>query len=117
MVKEDWGMKRVCQHCSARFYDLRRSPIICPKCKHSFDPDLLLKAKRSRATASAAPLAVAKDTAEVPLFDVLVDDEMSLTIGSGNGEADDVLIEDPSDLGGEEDMQDVIDRRAEEEGI
>ncbi len=26
------GSKRVCQDCAARFYDLGRTPVICPKC-------------------------------------------------------------------------------------
>lgn len=26
------GSKRVCQECQTRFFDLRRSPIMCPKC-------------------------------------------------------------------------------------
>lgn len=26
------GTKRVCQDCAARFYDLGRAPVICPKC-------------------------------------------------------------------------------------
>ncbi len=26
------GSKRLCQVCTARFYDLNKRPIICPKC-------------------------------------------------------------------------------------
>lgn len=32
MVKPELGTKRVCVACSTRFYDLARSPAICPKC-------------------------------------------------------------------------------------
>ena len=32
MVKASWGTKRTCQNCAARFYDLNKSPIKCPKC-------------------------------------------------------------------------------------
>ena len=32
MVKASWGIKRTCQSCAARFYDLNNSPIKCPKC-------------------------------------------------------------------------------------
>lgn len=34
MAKAEWGVKRVCQElgCDARFYDLMRDPVICPKC-------------------------------------------------------------------------------------
>ena len=33
MSKPARGTKRVCQSCGARFYDLGRSPIVCPVCQ------------------------------------------------------------------------------------
>ena len=35
MVKASWGTKRTCQSCSARFYDLNKAPIRCPKSGNS----------------------------------------------------------------------------------
>jgi uncharacterized protein (TIGR02300 family) len=32
MTKPELGTKRLCAKCGARFYDLLRSPITCPKC-------------------------------------------------------------------------------------
>jgi uncharacterized protein (TIGR02300 family) len=32
MAKPELGMKRTCVACSARFYDLTKSPAVCPKC-------------------------------------------------------------------------------------
>ena len=32
MAKAELGTKRVCVACSTRFYDLGKSPAICPKC-------------------------------------------------------------------------------------
>jgi uncharacterized protein (TIGR02300 family) len=32
MAKPELGLKRVCVACGAKFYDLARSPAICPKC-------------------------------------------------------------------------------------
>lgn len=32
MAKPELGMKRVCVACSTRFYDLQKSPAVCPKC-------------------------------------------------------------------------------------
>jgi uncharacterized protein (TIGR02300 family) len=32
MAKPELGTKRVCVACGARFYDLMKSPAICPKC-------------------------------------------------------------------------------------
>lgn len=54
MAKPEWGVKRVCQSCAAKFYDLGRSPITCPKCAAPFDPEALLKSRRSRPTPAKA---------------------------------------------------------------
>jgi uncharacterized protein (TIGR02300 family) len=32
MAKPELGTKRVCVACATRFYDLRKSPAVCPKC-------------------------------------------------------------------------------------
>ncbi len=32
MAKPELGNKHQCQNCGARFFDLNRSPITCPKC-------------------------------------------------------------------------------------
>jgi uncharacterized protein (TIGR02300 family) len=32
MAKPELGTKRVCVSCSTRFYDLTKTPAICPKC-------------------------------------------------------------------------------------
>ena len=32
MAKPELGLKRVCVACGARFYDLAKSPPVCPKC-------------------------------------------------------------------------------------
>ena len=46
MAKPEWGIRRICQSCSAPFYDLRRDPIVCPKCEAVFDPESVLKSRR-----------------------------------------------------------------------
>ncbi|HEM46397.1 MAG TPA: TIGR02300 family protein, partial [Alphaproteobacteria bacterium] len=48
MAKPEWGTKRICQSCGAPFYDLRRDPIVCPKCGTVFDPEAVLKSRRTR---------------------------------------------------------------------
>jgi uncharacterized protein (TIGR02300 family) len=32
VAKPELGAKRQCQHCGAKFFDLNRDPIVCPKC-------------------------------------------------------------------------------------
>ena len=37
MPKPEWGTKRECSSCAARFYDLGKTPIVCPKCGAVFE--------------------------------------------------------------------------------
>ena len=37
MAKPELGEKRVCGNCGAKFYDLNRDPIVCPKCATVFE--------------------------------------------------------------------------------
>ncbi len=36
MAKPDLGTKRLCGSCGAKFYDLSKNPIVCPKCETVF---------------------------------------------------------------------------------
>ena len=51
MAKPEWGTKRICPSCGARYYDLLREPVICPKCSTPFDPEAFLKSRRARPAA------------------------------------------------------------------
>ena len=33
MAKPELGTKRLCGNCAAKFYDLGKDPIVCPKCQ------------------------------------------------------------------------------------
>lgn len=96
MVKAEWGLKRTCQSCGAKFYDMNRSPIACPKCGAEFDPEALLKARRTKLVAAAKPAAGDGDEADME------DAEVG---GEDKGEDDEAVIEDTSELG--EDLEDV----------
>jgi len=37
VTKPELGTKRLCASCGARFYDLNKSPITCPKCGTPFE--------------------------------------------------------------------------------
>ena len=55
MAKPEWGVKRVCQSCAAKFYDLGRSPIACPQCGARFDLETPLKSRHGPVAAPAKP--------------------------------------------------------------
>lgn len=46
MKQEEWGIKRVCLNCGAKFYDFHKDPIICPQCETRFDVDYLSKKRQ-----------------------------------------------------------------------
>jgi uncharacterized protein (TIGR02300 family) len=48
MAKPEWGKKRICSSCNTRYYDLNKSPIICPSCGIEFDPNDYLKSRKGK---------------------------------------------------------------------
>jgi len=59
VVKASWGTKRTCQSCGARFYDLNKGPIKCPKCGREHDREDFVKVRRGRGSAAATAAATA----------------------------------------------------------
>lgn len=106
MTNLEWGTKRACQSCTARFYDMRHSPIICPKCGETFEIQTPGRRSRSRS-------AIVDDVIAKPLEDDLLIEDLDLPgdlDADLDEEDDDTLIEDTSDLGEDlDDMADVID--------
>ncbi len=104
MAKPEWGVKRVCQSCAAKFYDLNRSPITCPKCAASFDPEALLKSRRSRPAPAAKATKPKATVSTNPSAERSLEDDAALD-DSGGSEAggrpddDDSVLQDTSELG------------------
>ena len=122
MAKPEWGSKRICPSCGARYYDLLRDPIVCPKCATPFDPEAFLKARRSR---PAAPVEKELEPVAGDVDADLESEDAEAVEDEEEGEAvpieeaeeeDEELIEDASELGeDEDDMAEVIDNVEEEE--
>jgi uncharacterized protein (TIGR02300 family) len=62
VAKPELGTKRLCGNCAAKFYDLGKDPIVCPKC-HTV---LQLAALTSRSRPEPARAQVAAEEAVVP---------------------------------------------------
>ena len=112
MAKTDWGMKRTCQSCGARFYDLGKAEIACPKCGNVFDPEASVKARRPKAVAAErvapapAPVAAEEEEVEVAEGEEAATEEAE----------DEAVMEDTSELGeDEEDVAEVIENVDEED--
>ena len=54
MAKAKLGTKRSCTSCGLRYYDLNKTPITCPSCNAEFDPESLLKTRKTRQPSKAA---------------------------------------------------------------
>jgi uncharacterized protein (TIGR02300 family) len=126
LAKPEWGTKRVCLSCGARFYDMHRSPIACPTCGAIFDAETVSRVRRTRGSPRAVLVpdqvvpdaAVAEDEVAVPPDETEVDadDEAEAVDETEEAEEDEALIEDPSELGeDDEDMSEVIESGLDED--
>ena len=116
MVKPEWGIKRTCNGCGAKFYDLRRDPIICPQCDATVDPAAATRTQRTK-----APPTVVKEKPVAAIVEVSDADETLegvgddvLAIDDDDDDDDAAAIEDVSELGNDDDMLGGIDKASDE---
>ena len=138
MAKPELGTKRLCGNCGAKFYDLSKDPIVCPKC-HTVMELATVSNARARPEPAAAPHAaaapapeeevVAPETAEAEFVSLEEADAESQGKKAPEGEAvegaeEDVEIEDEGmddaafieeQEEGDEDVTDIIGDRDDEE--
>ncbi len=122
MAKTDLGTKRLCGSCGAKFYDLSKTPIVCPKCETVFVIAPVSSRSRpseaARAAAVAEPEVVAPETADaefVSLEDADAENSGSKTPGA-EADSDDIEIDPAMDADafieeqeeGEDDVTDII---------
>lgn len=105
MATPDRGKKRTCPSCGAVFYDLNRTPIICPKCETEVEVQSLLKPRRPSPQAQSPKPAPKKPVVSDDDGD---DDDLDVDLDVEDEDEDDDLIEDLSDIGDDdEDMSEV----------
>lgn len=90
MPKDEWGVKRLCPHCSSRFYDLKRDPMTCPECGHGFSAESLVA---TRGRTMIVEKAVVKER-DLDLDELTEDADLD---EGGEVELDDDLLEDDGD--------------------
>ena len=113
---------RICPSCGARYYDLLREPVICPKCATPFDAEAFLKSRRSRPAPPVEkelePVGADEIDAEVETEEAepAEEEEEAVPLEEAEEEEDEELLEDASELGeDEDDMAEVIENVEEEE--
>ena len=94
VVHPDRGTKRICQSCGTKFYDLGRTPIVCPKCDAIFveapRPAPVARTKGRGTPWSSRPL-------EAPAYDPADRAPANETEADEDGESDDELDEEEVD--------------------
>jgi uncharacterized protein (TIGR02300 family) len=88
MVKPELGLKRICVSCSTRFYDLSKSPAVCPKC----GTEQPIEQPKVRRGGNVAELRKPKKVAAVE------DADTDVEVEAADDEAEDGVLEDTSDL-------------------
>ena len=75
MAKPELGTKRLCGSCGAKFYDLSKDPIVCPKCATTFVvvAPVSRRADAAAAAAAATAAAAAAAAARAPAKDAEVE--------------------------------------------
>jgi uncharacterized protein (TIGR02300 family) len=137
VAKPELGTKRLCANCAAKFYDLNKDPIVCPKC-HTVMALATVAARprpETAAPAHASPAAeeevMAPETAEAEFVSLEEADAESQGKKTPEGEAEaaeggeeDVELEDEGmddaafieeQEEGDEDVTDIIGDRDDEE--
>ena len=108
MAKPELGAKRQCQNCGAKFFDLNKDPIVCPKCGTVFQG-------AARAERAAAKVEVEEEEAAPPAGVELVSlDEVEASEEKAAAEpaAEDIEVEaeaEPDDPFLEEEEEDEDD--------
>ena len=108
MAKAAWGEKRICEDCGTKFYDLRKDPIICPKCGSEFTKPSLVTSSRTKtadAKKSVAPEVQNVEAKDKDVLNEIGETEFDL-IDSDDDELEaetSQIIEDTSDLSDEND--------------
>ncbi len=100
MVKLEWGIKRTCLGCGARFYDLQKTPPVCPKCETVFEIQTVTRGRRGK----AAVVDVSKDLLAYDGISVDIDLDLADDIAV---DIENDLIEDADEL--DEDLNDIPD--------
>lgn len=87
----DLGQKHICFSCNTKFYDLRKSPVLCPKC--GADQKEAPPPQTSPAALQAARRAKRDEFADPDLFDRPRDDEDAIGFEAEEG-ANKIVLDD-----------------------
>jgi uncharacterized protein (TIGR02300 family) len=125
VAKPELGTKRLCAGCGAKFYDLGKTPIVCPKCNTVYE---VAPPPRGRSDARAAAAPEPEEAVETPEIETVSLEEADAEATGGKVvapeseddiEVDETLVDDddddstfiPEEEEGEDDVTDIIGDR------
>jgi uncharacterized protein (TIGR02300 family) len=101
VAKPELGTKRPCQNCGAKFFDLNKDPIVCPRCGTVFGAAGRPRAAAKEDVVSLDEVEAGEDKVpETAIDDVDGEDE-------GTEAEDDSFVEEEEE--GEDDFSNLID--------
>ena len=114
VAKPELGSKRQCLNCGAKFFDLNRDPILCPKCGAAFQVAMPVRAQRAAAAAADDDEPSTEGEAEVvSLEDADAEAAEKISVGDDDieveddGASDDTFLEEEDEDG--DDVSGLID--------
>lgn len=111
------GLKRICASCATRFYDLGKSPIICPKCGAEFTGMVKIRTRRGRGIIDAEK-AKAAELRDDQVDDTEEDEEAGATVSLNDLEEEENVGDEGDDenaQGGDLDLDDLDEDGDEDE--
>jgi hypothetical protein len=102
VTKPELGTKRVCAGCNARFYDLNKTPIVCPTCATVYVvPEPPPPPRPRRVVPTSISVVASTPIAAEESVDVAADDSVPLL---DDADEDDGVV---AEVEGEEDEEEV----------
>ena len=114
MAKPELGAKRQCQNCGAKFFDLNKDPIVCPKCGTIFQGAARIERAAAKAEVEEDETVAPAGVELVSLDEVEASEEKAaepavedVDVEEGEAEPDDPFIE--AEEEDEDDVTNLID--------
>jgi uncharacterized protein (TIGR02300 family) len=114
VAKPELGAKRQCQNCGAKFFDLNKDPIVCPKCGTIFQGAARVERAAAKAEVEEDEVVAPAGVELVSLDEVEASEEKAaepaaedVDVEEGEAEPDDPFIE--AEEEDEDDVTNLID--------
>ena len=108
MAKPEFGTKRLCANCGAKFYDLSKIPIVCPKCATVFQVAAPARARPEPAAAAAPAPKPVKEPVAVVVKPEVADTEF-VSLEEADAEAQGKKVKAPAAEGAEAEEEIAMD--------